>query len=421
MTDNSVSQTIKKLDVSTIRKDFPILDQDIHENTPLIYLDNAASSQKPLQVINAMNEFYLHYNSNVHRGIHKLSATAEEAYEAARDKVVKFINAAKREEIIFTSGTTEAINLVAYSWGGQNIGEGDVIITTELEHHANMVPWQLLAQRTAAEVRYVPLQSNGTLDLDAYHSMLDASVKLVAFNHVSNMTGSIQPVKAMTQAAHEVGAIVLVDGAQSVPHMPIDVQDLGIDFYAFSGHKMLAPTGVGVLYGKEEHLLKMPPFLSGGDMIRKVSLDKTTFNDLPYKFEAGTPKIAEVIGLGIAIDYLLKLGMENVRMHEVEMTDYALKKMSQIENLNLIGPLDPEVRGGVATFTLNRIHPHDIAQILDSHGVAVRAGQHCAQPAHKCLGVQSTARASFYVYNTREEVDALVEAIGHVKQTFGVE
>ncbi len=421
MTNTATKPTSRKLDVDNIRKDFPILEQDVHAGIPLIYLDNAASSQKPVQVIDAMNEFYRTYNSNVHRGIHKLSATAEEAYEAGRDKVQQFINAAKREEIIFTSGTTEAINLVAYSWGGANIQQGDVIVSTELEHHANLVPWQILAQKTGAEMRYVPLQQNGTLDLEAFHNLLDNNVKLVAFNHVSNMTGAIQPVKQMVKAAHDVGALVMVDGAQSVPHMAIDVQDLDVDFYAFSGHKMLAPTGIGVLYAKEAHLLKMPPFLSGGDMIRTVTLDKTTFNDLPYKFEAGTPKIAEVIGLGSAIDYLTELGMENVRQHEVEMTDYALKQMAQIDNLDLIGPLNPELRGGVATFTIKRIHPHDIAQILDSHGVAVRAGQHCAQPAHACLGVQSTARASFYVYNTPEEVDKLVEAIGHVKQTFGVE
>lgn len=413
--------TVNKLDAKTIRQDFPILHQERKPGVPLVYLDNAATSQKPNQVIEAMNDYYRRYNANVHRGIHMLSETADAAYEEARGKVVGFINAAKREEVIFTSGTTEAINLVAHSWGGSNIKAGDVIISTELEHHANLVPWQMLAQRIGAEMQYIPLLPNGTLDLDAYYDLLTEKVKLVAFNHVSNMTGSIQPVKQMTQAAHEVGAVVMVDGAQSVPHLPIDVRDLDVDFYAFSGHKMLAPTGVGVLYGKEQLLEAMPPFLGGGDMIRRVTLEGTTFNDLPHKFEAGTPKIAEVIGLGAAIDYLNKLGMDAIRQHEVEMTHYALRKLADVDNLSIVGPLDPETRGGVATFTINRIHPHDISQILDYHGVAVRAGQHCAQPAHNCLGIPATARASFYVYNTPDEIDILLDAIDHVKQTFGVD
>jgi len=408
-----------QLDPVKIREDFPVLSVEVRPGVPLIYLDNAATSQKPQSVIETMNDYYRRYNANVHRGIHALSEQASEAYENARDRIAAFINANEREEVILTSRATESLNLVAYSWGLTHLSTGDVVLITQMEHHANIVPWQIICQRTGAELKYVPMTEMGTLDLEAFENMLDGNIKLVAFNHMSNVTGSIQPVKEMVAAAHNIGAVVVVDGAQSVPHLQVDVQDLDADFYAFSGHKMLGPTGSGVLHGKRELLDEMPPFMGGGDMIKVVSLEKTIYNDLPWKFEAGTPNIAEVIGLGAAVDYLSKIGMDNIRQHEIDITRYALERLDDVPGLRIVGPRDLSKRGGVVAMSLGGVHPHDVAQILDRYGIAVRAGNHCAQPAHQFFGFSATARASFYLYNTFDEVDMLVEALYRVKDTFG--
>ena len=406
------------LDVWAVRHDFPILHQEVHGH-PLVYLDNAASSQKPLRVIEAIDDYYRRYNANVHRGIHKLSEEATTAYEEARKKVARFINARSPKEVIFTRNTTESINLVAYSWGRANIREGDEILLTEMEHHSNLVPWQLLAQEKGARLRFVPITDDGLLDLDALDGLLTERTKLVSVVHMSNVLGTINPVAEIVRRAHEVGALVLLDGAQSVPHLRVDVQALDCDFLAFSGHKMCGPTGIGVLYGKRELLEAMPPFLGGGDMIREVHLERSTWNSLPWKFEAGTPSIAQGIGLGYAVDYLTEIGMEAIHAHEREVTAYALSRLSEIPGITLYGP-PVKLRGGVVSFNLEGVHPHDIATILDSEGVAIRAGHHCAQPLMRRLGVVATARASFYLYNTCEEVDVLVRAVEKAKQIFGV-
>lgn len=406
------------LDVAALRADFPVLDQEVRPGVPLVYLDNAATSQKPLAVIEAMGEYYRRYNANVHRGIHKLSEEATEAYEDARRRVAAFIHAASPREIIFTRNTTESINLVAQAWGRANLKPGDVVLSTEMEHHSNIVPWQLLAQQTGVGVRWVPLTDEGYLDLEAYHNMLDRRVKLVTFTHMSNVLGTIQPVREMADAAHAVGALVHVDGAQGVPHVQVDVQAFGCDFYSFSGHKMLGPTGIGVLYGRREILEAMPPFLGGGDMIKRVTLEGTEWNDLPYKFEAGTPAIAEAIGLGAAVDYLQQVGMEHVHAHEVALTAYALERLTEVPGVHVLGPSDPARKGGVAAMVVDGLHPHDIAQVLNHHGVAVRAGHHCAMPLHQRYNVVASTRASFYLYNTFEEIDRLVEALYRVKELF---
>src|SRR5437588_1920435 len=378
-----------------IRNDFPILSRQVH-GKPLVYLDSTASSQKPRAVIDAMNVYYETYNANVHRGVYEISEEATAAMEKARVKVARFINARQGKQIIFTRNTTESINLVAYSWGGANITAGDLIILTEMEHHSNLVPWQLLASRTGARLEFIPITDDGLLRLDIYEQLLGQKPKLVAFTHMSNVLGTINPAQEMIAQAHAVGATVVVDAAQSVPHLPVDVQALDADFLCFSAHKMLGPTGVGVLYGKRDLLEAMPPFMGGGDMIRTVGLQKSTWNDLPWTFEAGTPAIAEAIGLGAAVDYLNALGMEQVHQHEQAITAYAIGQLRQVPGLTIYGP-DVAQRGGVISFTLADIHPHDLASILDQEvGVAVRAGHHCAQPLMERLGLAATARASFY-------------------------
>jgi len=408
------------LDVEAIRKDFPVLHQEVQPGIPLIYLDNGATSQKPSTVIETMNDYYRRYNANVHRGIHKLSEEATFAYEGARKKIQQFINAGSSREVIYTRGTTESINLVAHSWGRTNLKPGDVVISTEMEHHANIVPWQILAQQIGFTIKYIPVTEDGFLNLNAFRAMLDEHVKLVTVMHVSNVLGTINPIKEIGQAAHSVGALLLVDGAQSVPHLSIDVQDLDCDFFAFSSHKMLGPTGVGILYGKKEHLEAMPPFMGGGDMIKRVTLQGSQWNDLPWKFEAGTPSIAEAIGLGAAVDYLNEVGMGKIHAHEMALTGYALERLSEMPGVRVLGPSDPSQKGGIAAMILEDAHAHDIAEILNRYGIAIRAGHHCAMPLHQRYEVAASARASFYLYNTFDEIDRLIDALYKVKETFAV-
>lgn len=407
------------LDLHRIRQDFPILGRQVRPGVPLVYLDSTATSQKPLAVIQAMDDFYRRSNANIHRGVHALAEEATALYEQARQKVARFVGAPSAEQIIFTRNTTEAINLVAYAWGRANLRPGDTILLTEMEHHSNLVPWQMLASERSLNLEFVPVTEAGLLDLEAYRRLLERSPKLVAFTHMSNVLGTINPVEEMTQLAHAAGAIVLVDGAQSVPHLPVNVQALDVDFLAFSAHKMLGPTGIGVLYGKRALLEAMPPFLGGGDMIKSVRLREFTPNSLPHKFEAGTPAIAEAIGFAAAIDYLEGIGMDAIAAHERELIAYALERLSEVPGLRLFGPA-AEHKGGVAAFTLEGVHPHDVAQILDTVGVAVRAGHHCAQPLHEKFGLTATTRASFYLYSLPEEVDALVNGLYRVKDVFGV-
>jgi len=405
-------------DISAIRAEFPILQQEHHDGVPLIYLDNAATSQKPLKVIEALDDYYRRYNANVHRGVHKLSEEATAAYEQARIKLRKFINADSKREIIYTRGTTESINLVANTWGRVNLKPGDVVVSTAMEHHSNIVPWQILQAEKGFTIQYVPVLDNGMLDFEAYAAFLaEGNVKLVTVMQVSNVLGTINPVQAMAKQAHDAGALFLIDGAQSVPHMAVDVQALDADFFAFSGHKMLGPTGIGVLYGKRDLLEAMPPWMGGGDMISTVKLSGSTWNDLPYKFEAGTPAIAEAIGLGYAVDYLSAMGMDKIQAHEQEITAYTLDRLAEVPGVTVYGP-EAEKKGAVAAFTVQNVHAHDVAQILDGDGIAVRAGHHCAMPLHERFKVSATARASFYLYNTTQEVDALIEALYKVKKTF---
>lgn len=432
MTLYTRGETVRMLDVETIRQDFPILERRVH-GRPLVYLDNAATSQKPRAVIQAMDDYYRRYNANIHRGVHTLAEEATAAYEDARRKVARFVNAASPREVVFVRNTTEAINLVAQSWGRANVGEGDVIVLSVMEHHSNLVPWQLLAQAIGARLAFIDLDEEGRLllegdgpgqSLDGLLEHFGERVKLVAISGMSNVLGTINPVAEVARRAHGVGALLLVDGAQSVPHLPVDVQALGADFVAFSGHKMLGPTGSGALWGRKELLQAMPPFMGGGDMIKSVHLHYSEWNDVPHKFEAGTPSMAEAIGLGAAVDYLAGLGMENVQAHEQAMAAYALDRLSTVPELGIYGP-PAEERGGVVTFNLLRdgamlIHPHDLASILDREGVAIRAGHHCCQPLMEHYGVAATARASFYVYNTEDEVDALVEALLKARQVFGL-
>ena len=400
-----------RLDVATIRKDFPILE------TGIAYLDSANTSQRPMQVTGAMMDYFERYNSNIHRAAYKIAEEATERYEGTREKVRAFINAASTKEVIYTRGTTEAINLVAYSWGRKNIKKGDLIVLTILDHHSNIVPWQILAAANGATIEYVDIDERGELVLDQFHDLLKRSPKLVAFSQVSNALGTINPAGEMVAAAKAAGATVLVDGAQGAPHQGVDVQALGSDFYAFSGHKMLGPTGAGILWGRRELLEAMDPFMSGGDMIRTVRLEGTTYHDLPWKFEAGTQAIAEVIGLGAAVDYLNALGMEAVRTHEREITEYAFEALSDIDGLTLYGP-PPSRRAGVISFSLAGIHPHDLATIADRDQVCLRAGHHCAMPLMTRLGVAATARASFYVYTQKDEVDRLVGSIKEAQRIF---
>jgi cysteine desulfurase/selenocysteine lyase len=407
--------TASSLDVQAIRADFPILQRQVN-GKPLVFLDSAASSQRPRQVIDAMSDYYRCCHANVHRGVHALSELSTDMYEAARKKVTRFIGARSFREVIWTRNATESINLVAYSWGRANVHRGDEIITTEMEHHANLVPWQVLAQETGATLRFLHVTPEGLLDLNELERLLTPRTKLVAFSHMSNVLGTISPVRAIAERAHSVGALCLVDGAQSVPHMPVNVQELGCDFMAFSGHKMCGPTGIGVLWGRRDILESMPPFLTGGDMIIRVTLEGAEWNELPNKFEAGTPAIAEAIGLGVAVDYLSGLGMQAVRAHEKETFAYAMERLGEVPGLRILGPADPELHGGLTTFDLDGIHPHDLATILDSEGIAVRAGHHCAMPLHLKLNLPATTRASFYIYTLREEIDALVEGLYKAKQ-----
>ena len=406
------------LDVSAVRADFPVLARELRPGISLVYLDSAATSQKPEIVIETMNEYYRRYNANVHRGVHQLSEEATAAYESARKRIASFINASTPREVIFTRNTSEGINLLAQAWGRSTLKPGDVVISTQMEHHSNIVPWQILAEQTGIEVRWVPITDDGYLDMEAYHNMLDERVKLVTFAHMSNVLGTIQPVREMTAAAHAVGALVHVDGAQGVPHLPVDVQALGVDFYTFSGHKMLGPTGIGVLWGRLDLLDRMPPWRGGGDRIKRVTLDGSAWDDLPYKVEAGTPSIAEAIGLGAAIDYLEGIGMETIHAHEQAITAYALERLAEVPGLHVLGPTNPAEKGGVAAMILDGIHPHDVAQILDHEGVAVRAGHHCAQPVHQRYQVVASTRASFYLYTTFEEIDRLIEGLYKVKEMF---
>lgn len=413
--------TVMPYDVAAVRADFPIIQTEHSPGLPLIYLDNAASSQKPASVIEGMDTYYRTYNANVHRGIHKLSEQATEAYEDARKKVRRFINAGNKREIIFTRGTTEAINLVAQTWGRANLRAGDVVLSTQMEHHANIVPWQMLAAEKGIRVLYVPITGDGLLDMDAFaHMLRDNPVRLVAVMHGSNVLGTINPISDIVAQAHAAGALTLIDGAQSVPHMPVDVQALDADFYVFSGHKMVGPTGIGILYGKRDLLEAMPPWMGGGDMIERVTFEGSTWNELPHKFEAGTPSIAEAIGLGLAVDYLSELGMDRVHAHEQALTAYALERLVEIPGLTLYGPQDATQRGAVMAFSLDRIHPHDLAQVLDAEGIAVRAGHHCAQPLHSLFSVGATTRASFYLYNQLAEIDALVEGLYNAKKRFTI-
>jgi cysteine desulfurase/selenocysteine lyase len=407
-------------DVERIRADFPILKREIN-GKPIVYLDNAATSQKPVQVIEALDRFYNHYNANVYRGVYRISEEATVAYEEARRKIAHLINARDPSEIIFVRGTTEAINLVAYSWGRSNIGLGDSIMLTEMEHHSNIVPWQQLSREKGASLRYVGISDDGQLVREDVHQHLqEGGVKLFAVTHVSNVLGTINPIRELTRDAHKHGCKVLVDGAQSVPHMPIDVQDLDCDFFAFSGHKMCGPTGIGVLYGKRELLQHMEPYQSGGEMIREVHLYEASFKDAPFKFEAGTTDIAGAIGLGAAVDYLSKLGLRNVRDHDREITKYALDALGGVKSLKVYGPIDPQTRGGVVSFNLADVHAHDMASMLDEDGIAVRSGHHCAQPLMERLGVASTTRASVYLYNTEEEIDRLVDSVERAGRVFKI-
>jgi cysteine desulfurase / selenocysteine lyase len=413
----TVTQSATLTRTETIRQDFPILQRTVASGAPLVYLDNGASSQKPESVLRAMDDYYRRYNANVHRGVHTLSEEATALYEGAREKVASFINARSANQVIFTRGTTESINLVAYAWGRANLKPGDEVLITEMEHHANIVPWQIVQEQLGFTLRYVPLTDQGLLDLDALDGLLTEKTKLFAFVHASNVVGTINPVQDLVARARAVGAKVLIDGAQSVPHMPVDVQALDADFYAFSSHKMCGPTGIGVLYGKRDVLESMPPFMGGGDMIREVTLSGSKWNSVPYKFEAGTPSIAEGIGLGAAVDYLQSVGMDWVRAHERELVAYAYERMSEVEGLRILGP-GPDQRGGLISFTLEGVHPHDIAAILDRQGVAVRAGHHCAAPLHARYGIPASARASFYLYNTVEEVDVLTRALHKAQEIF---
>jgi cysteine desulfurase/selenocysteine lyase len=406
---------VARFDVEAVRRDFPVLHQEVHDK-PLAYLDNAASSQHPVQVIEAVAEYYRRDHANVHRGVHQLSQRATDAFEGAREKVRRFINAASEREVIFTRGTTEAINLVAQSWGRANLGPGDEVVISHLEHHANIVPWQLLCQQTGAVLKVIPMTQSGELDLAAAGEIIGPATRLLSFAHVSNALGTINPVAELTALAREAGALVLLDGAQGVPHMRVDVQALGCDFYAFSGHKMFAPTGIGVLWGREELLRAMPPWQGGGDMILAVTFDKTTYNELPWKFEAGTPHIAGAIGLGAAIDYLERLDFDAAAAWEHELLEYGTARLAEVAGLRIIGT-SPR-KAAVISFTLEGVHPHDIGTIVDHAGVAIRTGHHCAMPVMDYYGVPATARASFAFYNTKDEVDRLAAALQQAREVF---
>ena len=405
------------LDVEVVRKDFPILETTAHDKR-LIYLDSAATSQKPRQVVDRIVRFYESENANVHRGVYELSEKATDAYEGARAATARFIGAPSTRSMVFTRGTTESINLVRFTWGRENIHEGDEILLTEMEHHSNLIPWQLLAQETGAVLRHLPITDEGTLDLSSLDQYLTSKTKLVGLGLMSNVLGTINPVRQLADAAHEVGAVILVDAAQAAPHLSFDVNELDADFLAYSAHKMCGPTGAGILYAKEHLLEEMPPFQGGGEMIREVWEDRATWNEIPYKFEAGTPNIAQAVGMGAAVEYLEGLGMDSIREHELELTKYAIDRLDEI-GATIYGPRDLSLRGGVVSFNLPEVHPHDLATIVDQEGVCVRAGHHCAQPLMRRLDVPATARASFYIYNGTDDVDALIDALDKAKGWFG--
>jgi len=409
-----VSET---LDVERIRKDFPILSRRVHGN-PLIYLDSAATSQKPQAVIDALSQYYSEYNANVHRGLHTLSEEATAQFEFARKRVAEWVGGVGLDELIYTKGTTESINLVAATWGEQNIQKGDRIVLSRMEHHANLIPWLRLAEKSGAEIGYIEHHSDGTLDMDSAASVIDERTKLVALTHVSNVLGTVNPVKEVVALARRFGAVILVDGAQAIPHFSVDIPALGVDFYAFSAHKMLGPTGVGFLFGRRELLESMPPYQAGGEMIRLVTYEKATWADLPQKFEAGTPNIADVIAFGSALDYLEQLGMDSVRAHDKMLVGKTLDAFRDMEWVTVYGPDNPELHVGAVSFDVEGIHPHDLSQFLDSKGVAIRAGHHCAQPLVKSLGMGSVSRASYYIYNTLEEVDTLIDSLVEARKYF---
>lgn len=398
------------MDIKKLKKDFPILFRKIGLND-LVYLDNAATSQKPVQVVEAVKDFYLEHNANVHRGIHTLSEEASGMYEDARKKVARFINAIYPEEIIFTHGSTESLNMVAFSWGIPNLKKGDKILLTGFEHHSNLIPWQIVAKNTGAELKFVKTEPNGTVDMSEFKNVLTPDVRLVCVAHASNVLGTILDVREISKLAHAVGALVCVDGAQAVPHIPVNIQSLGCDFYAFSGHKMLAPMGIGVLYVKKSVMEQMVPSQFGGGMIKEVSLTEASWAEAPEKFEAGTPDVGGAIGLAAAVDYLLAIGMDKVREHEIELNRHAIEKLNSIEGIKIIGPVDPEKRTGLVSFYSEKVHAHDIASVLNSSGVAVRSGHHCAMPLHKEMGLPATVRASYYIYNDLSDIDKLAEGV----------
>jgi cysteine desulfurase / selenocysteine lyase len=404
-------------DLERIRSDFPILDRELRPGIRLVYLDSTATSQKPASVMQAMDAFYRRSNANIHRGVHTLAEEATALYEQSRGRVADFIHASAAHEVVFTRNTTEAINLVARTWGWAMLKPGDLIVLSEMEHHSNLVPWQMLASEKGLRLEFISVTDEGILDLDTYRALLAQSPRLVSFAHMSNVLGTINPADEIVRLAHDAGAVTMIDGAQSVPHLGVDVQALDADFLAFSAHKMCGPTGIGVLYGKSRLLEAMPPFLGGGDMIREVKLRSFRPNSLPHKFEAGTPAIAEAVGLESAINYLEQLGMRRIAEHEHSIVTYALERLAEVQGLRILGP-DADSRGGVISFTFDGIHPHDVAQILDRFGVAVRAGHHCAQPLHERLGIPASTRASFYLYSAQSEVDALVDALYKVKEVF---
>jgi cysteine desulfurase/selenocysteine lyase len=405
------------LDVERIREDFPILERTVGDGTDLVYLDNAATSQTAEPVVEAIVDYYHHTNANVHRGIHHLSQEASIAYEQAHDRLADFIGADGREEMIFTKNTTESMNLVAYSWGLEELGPGDNVVLTEMEHHSSLVTWQQIAKRTGAEVRFIRVES-GRLDMDHAAELIDSDTAMVSALHVSNVLGTVVPLAELSEIAHDHGALVFGDGAQSVPNMPVDVKDLGVDFYAFSGHKMVGPTGIGGLYGKRHLLEEMDPFLYGGEMVEKVTYEETTYNELPWKYEAGTPLIAQGVALAEAADYLDAVGLDRIRRHEQELTEYAMTRLGEFDDVEVYGPPVGEERGGVVAFNVEGMHAHDLSSICNDFGVAIRAGDHCTQPLHDRMGVAASARASFYLYNTREEVDRLVKAVDHARELF---
>ena len=419
LTAQTSSNAKLPFDINRIRRDFPILKRDIG-GVPLVYLDNAATSQKPVQVIAELTRFYRDHNANIHRGVHTLSVEATELYEGARAKVAAFIGAADQREIVFTRNTTESINLVAHAWGRKFLQPGDEVVVSEIEHHSNIVPWQMLRDERGITLRYIPMLPDGTLDLDEARRIIGPKTKLLSITAMSNALGTIVPLEVLIPLAKAQGATVLVDGAQSVPHLPADVQALGADFLAFSGHKMLGPTGIGVLWGRLPLLDAMDPFMGGGDMILDVNMERSTWADVPAKFEAGTPNIADAVGFGAAIDYLSALGMDEVRRHEIEITDYALRRLADVPGVSIFGPMDARLRGGVVSFELEGVHPHDVGQVLDTKGVAIRTGHHCAQPVMAALNVPATARASFYLYNTMSEVDTLASALESTSKFFGM-